>query len=195
MQTDVPLDNPIYAVVGQTFHIIMDIELWYNEHILTSYWHSASHQDFIWLAKYLFLKLYLYHILAAAIFNFRPIIFPRKNADNRNQVVSCMFVKNQNLSHYNRSSRPFVGSVQGMVRCHIRTLISHCTLLDQCSGTQACQWYRGDGEIAGVRQWSLYLKSVAQTLVPGQAGGACLWCADSDQGKPLSWDPVVQGAT
>ena len=37
MQTDVPLDNPIYAVVGQTFHIIMDIELWYNEHILTSY--------------------------------------------------------------------------------------------------------------------------------------------------------------
>ena len=27
MQTDGPLDNPIYAVAGQTFHIIMDIHL------------------------------------------------------------------------------------------------------------------------------------------------------------------------
>ena len=37
-QTDGTMDNPIYAVAGQTFHIIMDIEILYNEHdrILTA---------------------------------------------------------------------------------------------------------------------------------------------------------------
>ena len=34
MQTDGPMDNPIYAVAGQTFHIIMDIEILNNVHIL-----------------------------------------------------------------------------------------------------------------------------------------------------------------